>query len=138
MKLNTLVATCVAALSLSACGGPEEFKATLSGMAERPNPVTTSATGSVTATLTEKTLAVSGTFNNLSAAATAAHIHGPADRDSVADPICTLTAAAATSGTLAGNCSLTDAQVVQLKDGRMYVNIHTSTNPAGEVRGQLD
>jgi len=138
MKRTTLFAACVATLTLSACGGPEEFKATLSGMAERPNPVTTNATGAVTATLTEKTLAVSGTFNNLSGAATAAHIHGPADRDSIADPICTLTAAAAASGTLAGNCSLTDAQVVQLKDGKMYVNVHTSANPTGEVRGQLD
>ncbi|HZI08699.1 MAG TPA: CHRD domain-containing protein [Archangium sp.] len=138
MKLNPLFAACVAALTLSACGGSEEFKATLSGATERPTPVTTSGTGSVTATLKDKTLTVSGTFSNLSAAATAAHIHGPANKESAADVVCPLTATAAASGNITGTCTFTDAQVQQLKDGMMYVNVHTSTNMAGELRGQLE
>jgi hypothetical protein len=138
MKLNPLFTACVAALALSACGGPQDFKATLSGGAERPNPVTTNGTGSVTATLDGMMLTVSGTFSNLSAAASAAHIHGPADKESIADVVCPLTASANNGGTLSGTCTFTETQVQQLKDGKMYVNVHTSTNPMGEIRGQLE
>ena len=138
MKLTSLFAACVAALALSACGGDNEFKATLSGGAERPNPITTNGTGSVTATLNDKTLTVNGTFSNLSAAASAAHIHGPADKENIADVVCPLTATANNGGTLTGTCTFTDAQVQALRDGKLYVNVHTSTNPTGELRGQLE
>lgn len=138
MKLNPLFSACVAALALSACGSVENYKATLSGAAERPTPVTSSGTGNATATLQGSTVTVSGNFSNLSAAATAAHIHGPANKESAADVVCPLTVSMATSGTLSGTCTFTVDQVRQLETGMMYVNIHTSAHPTGELRGQLE
>ena len=34
--------------------------------------------------------------------------------------------------------ALTDSMVQQLLRGRIYVNIHTATNPGGEIRGQVN
>lgn len=33
---------------------------------------------------------------------------------------------------------LTEAQLETLKEGNLYVNVHTEANPGGEVRGQLN
>jgi hypothetical protein len=145
MNANRLFIACVATLALVACGGGTELTATLSGAAERPNAVSTNGTGTATVTVDGKRLEVKGSFQGLSSNATGAHIHGPADQNSTADVICTLTIPAATSGNItagegAGSCGaieLTDAQVQAFKDGRTYINIHTASNAAGEIRGQL-
>ena len=36
-----------------------------------------------------------------------------------------------------GSATLTDAQAADLMGGRLYTNIHTEANKAGEIRGQL-
>ena len=36
-----------------------------------------------------------------------------------------------------GSATLTDAQAADLMSGRLYVNVHTAANPAGEIRGQV-
>ena len=36
-----------------------------------------------------------------------------------------------------GSATLTDDQVKELMAGQMYANVHTATNPGGELRGQL-
>lgn len=33
---------------------------------------------------------------------------------------------------------LTEAQLETLKEGNLYINVHTEANPGGEVRGQLN
>jgi hypothetical protein len=33
--------------------------------------------------------------------------------------------------------TLTDAQAADLLAGRYYVNIHSSSHPSGEIRGQI-
>ncbi|MGI4955026.1 MAG: CHRD domain-containing protein, partial [Janthinobacterium lividum] len=33
--------------------------------------------------------------------------------------------------------TLTPAQLADLQAGKYYYNIHTATNPGGEIRGQL-
>jgi hypothetical protein len=145
MKANRLFIACVASLSLAACGGGTELKAVLSGAAEKPTAVTTNASGNATVTLEDKKLKVEGNFTGLSGNATAAHIHGPADENGTAGPLCNLNVPTATSGTItegtgAGTCgdmTLTDAQIADFEAGRTYVNIHTGANPAGEIRGQL-
>jgi hypothetical protein len=145
MKANRLFIACAASLSLAACGGGTELGAVLSGAAEKPTAVTTQASGDSTVTIDGKAIKVTGSFKDLSGNATAAHIHGPADANSTAGVFCNLTAQAATSGTLgegtgAGSCGaveLTDAQIKDFEDGKMYVNIHTGANAGGEIRGQL-
>lgn len=146
MKANRLFIACVASLSLAACGGGTELTAVLSGAAEKPTAVTTNASGSADVTLDGTAIKVSGTFKDLSGNASGAHIHGPADANGTAGVFCNLTAPAATSGTLsegtgAGSCGgieLTDAQIKDFEDGKMYINIHTGANPNGEIRGQLN
>ena len=43
----------------------------------------------------------------------------------------------ASSGGFTGTVTLTGAQAANLFQGRLYVNIHTSLNGAGEIRGNL-
>jgi hypothetical protein len=135
-----VVLSLVAILGLAACGdttSTQTFRATLNGANERPNPVTTAATGSATVELKGNDMTLTGNFTDLSGAATLAHIHGPADENSTAGPLFNLSFTAATAGTLSFSKTLTDAEVADLKAGKWYVNIHTGNNPGGEIRGQL-
>ncbi|MFO0835237.1 MAG: CHRD domain-containing protein [Phycisphaerales bacterium] len=70
---------------------------------------------------------------NLSAAETAAHIHGPAG-PGVAGPIMfALPPGPVKSGVITYNQS----QEADILAGRIYVNVHTTNFPGGEVRGQI-
>jgi CHRD domain len=113
------------------------YKAILSGAAERPNPVTTSASGAGTLSLEGNKLTWDIVFSGLSANATAAHIHGPAGETEAAGVMIPLTAPSATSGRITGSATLTDVQLAAVVGGKAYVNLHTSTNPGGELRGQM-
>jgi hypothetical protein len=123
----------------------ETFTASLTGAAERPNPVTTSATGNASVTWNATTGTFSYTMNvsNLTGV-TGAHIHGPATVDQAAGVLVPLTApvSANVSGTFAA-AQITaagvsvDSLLSLMRTGRTYVNVHTAANPAGEIRGQL-
>ena len=78
-------------------------------------------------------------YSGLGSANTLTHVHGPAARGVAASPIIDLPSSGATSGSLrVGPMVLTPTQVAQLKAGLWYYNVHTTTFPAGEIRGQLD
>jgi hypothetical protein len=114
---------------------------TASGANERPNPVTTSAGGTLTGTYnaTTKQMSYTVTWNGLTGAPIAAHFHGPAGVNEIADPVITITlpAGAGTTGTVTGNATLTTMQETQLLAGQWYYNIHTPTYPDGEIRAQV-
>ena len=76
-------------------------------------------------------------YSGLSANATAAHIHGPATTTNSAGVIVPLNSPSGTAGTISGTASLTPQQLAYLLAGETYVNIHTSANPGGEIRGQI-
>lgn len=145
MKANRIFIACVAAVALSACGGSTELAASLSGAAEKPNAVSTPGSGNVTATVDGNSLEVEGSFKDLTSTTEGAHIHGPADDNSTAPIFCNLSIPTGQSGTIsagsgAGSCGdkdLTDEDVENFENGRMYVNIHTSLNKNGELRGNL-
>jgi hypothetical protein len=126
-------------------GNTTTFKATLNGDNERPDPVTTSATGIATLTFnnTSKMFSLTGTYTGIAAAdVTLAHIHGPAATTAIANPLFSLTVTPTTSydyGTISytSTIALTTAQETDLKNGLYYVNIHSTAHPAGEIRGQL-
>lgn len=148
----------LAVFAVSACsdgGGTgndldTQFSATLTGAAERPNAVTTTATGTSTVTINDdaQTLTFSINVTGLTSP-TLAHIH--VGTTSEAGPIAVnlLTTAPATgpfTGVLAsGTRSTTDVTggetfatlVAKIRAGNTYVNLHTVTNPGGEIRGQL-
>ncbi len=113
---------------------PALYVANLTGAQEVP-PNSSTATGNATLLLSpdETSARVSLNFSGLTSAQSDAHIHGPA-------------APGVTAGVLfplpLGNFSdfeiqLSAAQVQNLKDGLLYVNVHSNTFPAGEIRGQF-
>lgn len=133
--------------------GPEletNFTATLNGAAERPTPVTTSATGSATVTINDanSTIAYSVTVTGL-LSPTMAHIHVGGIND--AGPIAlSLLATAPAVGTFTGVLTTgtgTAAQIVgaetfttlaaKIRAGTAYINVHTLAHTGGEIRGHL-
>jgi hypothetical protein len=70
--------------------------------------------------------------------ATLAHIHD-GDIGVQGGVVVPLTQTPAGSGiwTVAAGTTLTDPQIVQLRAGGYYVNVHTALNGDGEIRGQL-
>jgi hypothetical protein len=83
-----------------------------------------------------KKLSWKGTYSGLTGPATAAHFHtGESGKNGgVAVPIFQGPAA---KSPFEGSATLTDAQAADLTSGKMYVNIHTEKNKAGEIRGQV-
>jgi hypothetical protein len=117
------------------------FTALLSGLLERPTPLTNNASGTAFFSLEGDTLAFSISYSNLSGTATAAHIHGPATSSQSMGIQVDLApyngGAFSTSGTLAGTVVLTPAQRTMLLNGQAYVNVHTMAHQGGEIRGQI-
>src|SRR5688572_20553567 len=82
-------------------------------------------------------------FTNLTGPAAAMHIHAPAPTNLTANvlidlaPLHIFATNPADGGTITGAVIYTAEQVAFLLAGSNYINIHTATNPAGEIRGQL-
>jgi hypothetical protein len=96
------------------------------------------ATGSFTATIAK--LGEGGTvawrlrFSRLTGRAIAAHIH--IGRVGRAGPVAVALCGPCRNGQR-GTADLSPATLAALQAGRGYVNIHTSKNPGGEIRGQI-
>lgn len=82
-------------------------------------------------------------FSNLSGAPTMAHFHfGPAHENG---PVIQMICGAAmsvpcpgnNSGNVQGTWSVPEQYIQPLLLGKVFVNFHTTLNPAGEIRGQL-
>ncbi len=92
--------------------------------------------GQVTAKLNGSTLTLTGTFEGMSSPATMAHIHlGP---KAIPGPvILRLDVSNGVSGRISGSLTLTPEQVQALHAESLYIQIHSETNPEGELRGWL-
>lgn len=126
---------------------PELYASVLNGANERPNPVNTSATGNAYFEGDAFTLRYHVTVSNITGV-TAAHIHrgssseaGPVLRTLFAPSSPTETVnGTLTSGSFAGTDAdqiTMDSLVVLMRNGNAYVNVHTTANPDGEIRGQV-
>ena len=119
----------------------KQYVAMLSGQNEVP-PVTTTARGTIVASLNCRTLTLSGSFSGLSSAFQAAHIHlglqgvnGP-----VIYPLNVVTLLPNTAGNLLrsdNSFTLTKDQLAALKAGGLYINVHSANFVGGEIRGQI-
>jgi len=118
---------------------PTTFRVVLSSVAERPNPTVTPAYGFGALTLIGNQLSYDIAYQGLTATAILAHIHGPSSMAGSASVMYDLIPSSGfgRAGTLSGRTNLTDAQIAALVDGKAYVNIHTPTYGAGEIRGQV-
>lgn len=133
--LVALVSAALAGFAIAPAGAETlNFKADLSGANEVP-PSNVAGTGLVTVTFDTATKAITwkGSYSNLTGPASAVHIHaGEAGKNG---GIAVLLANEKTP--FEGTATLTEAQATELVAGRMYVNVHTNANKAGEIRGQL-
>jgi hypothetical protein len=142
-RVVSWVSICVCALALTAgvvSAQTFTFEAFLSGLGENPpnaSPATGFGTVIYDAGLTNIT--VDENWSGLTAPATASHIHGPAGVGTNAPVLFPLSGVpAATAGAIPEQTfSITAAQVADLFAGNLYMNVHTSTFPGGEIRGQL-
>jgi Cu/Zn superoxide dismutase len=134
------VLACTAALAFAtpSMAAMVTMKADLKTGNEVP-PVNGSGAGSVDLTYDSdsKKLSWKGSYSGLTGPATAAHFHGPAEPSKNAGVVVPIFAAAAAKSPFEGSATLTDAQASDLMAGRLYVNIHTDANKAGEIRGQV-
>jgi hypothetical protein len=140
-KLVTLLvagavcALALAALSLAASSSTV-WTAALSSGQEVPKQVVrdTAAHGLFKATLSGGKLKWKLTFAKLTGPATAAHIHMAAKGTSgnIVVPLC----APCKSGQT-GTATISAALLKAFKKHLLYVNVHTTKNPNGEIRGQL-
>lgn len=129
--------TCTLALtfSVSAVAQSETFRARLSPMPTTPQTVTTiTGEGEVVLTLNGNTLTVTGDFAGMNSAATMAHVHNgpPAQPGPVVHQ---LEVTKMTGGEISAILELSDEQVAALHNNELYIQVHSETNPPGELRG---
>jgi CHRD domain/Secretion system C-terminal sorting domain len=117
------------------------FASNLDGDQEVSNPpVITSATGTASLTLTEAGLEYSITVEGLTF--TAAHFHNGAI--GVNGGVVRTLTGDFTGNTASGIWTSTDSEpltpalIDELLAGNIYINLHTSANPGGEIRGQVN
>ena len=146
----TRVITVLAAVAVIgvACGddiigipaGLEVYTATLSGAAERPTPVTTTATGTAIVTVMGNLISWKVDVVNIDSIILGHIHHGPVDS---AGPVRVNFNPAVTGQNFTGTATqgslvlVGDTVQTWLREGNTYVNIHTQVNGGGELRGQL-
>ncbi len=129
-------------LGLSACGTApmvstsKSMAASLSGANEVP-AANSNGSGSLSANLDKDTQMLSWifTYKGLTGPATGGHFHGPAMEGQNAGVAVPFTGSL--DSPIRGSAKLTAAQMDDVLEGKWYVNLHTATNPGGEIRGQL-
>lgn len=141
-KMYTLMLACLAFTFTSTAAhlsGNILLTARMTGDQEVP-AVTTSAVGLGSFFLNESmdTLCVNITAINLSGPITGIHVHmgGMGTNGGVVTDLSPYISGNKITATLTGS-DLTPAMVKAYLEGNMYLNVHTSANPNGEIRGQI-
>ena len=152
------VAACSDTTATSA--GSTNYSAILNAASEVPATTATAASGSFSAALhpTNGTLSYALSWTGLTSGTNLqAHIHGPADAATNANVIIDFRALptgsnslpatfpTTTTSSISGNINLAslpapinaDSLGKLLDAGKLYVNIHTTANGNGEIRGQI-
>ena len=125
------VAALLAAGAAVAAQSADKFTARLAWVpisgADRAN---VTGKGTVTATLSGTKLAINGTFDGLVAPATVARLHEGIAKAARGPAIGDLTISKGTSGTISGAVALTPEQLASLKQGRLYIQVHSEKGVA--------
>jgi hypothetical protein len=132
------VAVALGAAVAFAAAAQQSFKARL-----RPVPIEASTAantvgaGQATAALAGTKLTLRGRFDGLKGAATVAHLHQGPVMGVRGPAIADVTVPAATSGDFTAEVTLTAPQVEALRQGQIYLQIHSVTAPDGNLWGWL-
>ena len=95
--------------------------------------------GTATAVLAGNRLTINGSFEGLSAPATAARVHYGIAKGARGKAIADLTVSKAASGTISGAVTLTPEQLEGLKQGRLYIQVHSERGiPPEQGKAQPD
>jgi hypothetical protein len=147
-----LIAAILATATAVACDSDDSvtpkdptYVTTLNGANEFPSK-NVPGTGTATIVKTNGTYTYTITYTGMTGPLTGGHIHGPAGLGANAPVIVPFPNAtgAAASGTLTGTFTSTNTTAItndqldeMMRTGTAYVNLHTSANQGGEIRGQL-
>lgn len=139
IRMASATALVLLAAACSSMGGmgdglTEKTTAALTGAQEVP-PVSTSASGRSTISVASDRT-VSGAVIVTGMEPTAAHIHQGA-MGANGPVIVPLAKTAPTTFSVPAGTKLTDAQYAALKEGKLYVNVHSAAHPGGEIRLQM-
>jgi hypothetical protein len=93
--------------------------------------------GSATAELDGDTLKLAGSFAGLQGPATVARLHQSLDRGIRGTALYDLTVTPDVAGSITGEIELTPEQVELLRAGRLYIQIHSTSAPEGNLWGWL-
>ena len=86
--------------------------------------------GSATGTLSGSTFTIAGTFEGLAAPATVARLHNGIAKGARGPAVTDLTVTKGASGTISGSAQLTPDLLEALKQGRLYVQVHSEKGVA--------
>lgn len=141
LSTTAIAAAMFAATAVCHAGTTYTFNFMLTGDQEVP-AVDTTGIGNATVTLDTFTLMLNWdvTYSDLLSDTTAAHFHGPAMpgmNAGIQVNIGDSGPLGGTSGFFQGSTTITEDQAQEILDGLWYINIHTTGNPGGEIRGQV-
>ena len=97
--------------------------------------------GTATAVLAGNRLTINGTFEGLPAPATAARVHQGIAKGARGKAIADLTITKAAAGTISGSVTLAPEQLEALKQGKLYVQVHSERGippEQGKVQPEVD
>jgi hypothetical protein len=128
LAFTATLAGCASMLNAS------DTKVSLTGAEEVP-PVSTTASGDAKFTV-DRDWNIQGKVTTQGIAGTAAHIHEAA-RGSNGGVLIPLAKTGENEWSVPPGTRLTDAQFRSYRAGLLYVNVHSTAHPGGEIRGQL-
>ena len=124
------------------------FLALLNGSSERPTPNNSTGSGAASLIVSGTTVNYTVAYQGITGPPTGLHIHSPGGVNAAVGVSVDLltTPLTATSGVLTGSFTATnirtagvslDSLITLLRNGNAYVNVHSTTFPGGEIRGQV-
>ncbi len=121
----------------------QTYGVVMTGSQERPNPTASTGWGNATVSFTDSTrtaINVTITVRGLTSAITGAHIHEKGTGSDVGGIVVGFTPTASfTNGKLTGTFPVDAGLATRIvtNPSNFYMNVHTSVNPGGEIRGDL-
>jgi hypothetical protein len=123
---------------ITAAYGQESLTARLTMMPiDEVNRGIVTGSGSASAELDGNKLTVTGTFTGLRGPATVARVHQSLDKGIRGAALHELTVTPDVEGSIAGEIELEPAEVEMLLAGRLYIQIHSTSAPEGNLWGWL-
>jgi CHRD domain-containing protein len=131
VAIAMLLAAVLAAASAFAQSG-DKYTARLGWVpvAGGPDRANVTGKGVATAVLSGRKLTITGSFEGLAAPATVARLHRGVAKGARGNPIADLTVTKAATGMLSGSVDLSADQVESLKQGKLYLQVHSEKGVA--------